>query len=194
MTYALPPAPAPPPRRQVLVGTALAGAGTIALIGAMLAVWVVQRDRALDGSEGTWVPSDVTIPEVPANVMLIGMIGVVVFAQWAVYAARRGERVHTGLAFGLVGLLALAVINAQAYIWNQIELPIADGGYPGMFYALTGTMTALLVIGLFFTAVTAFRYLGGRRTDREIVAAHALYWYVLAAAFSAVWFVVYVTK
>ncbi len=194
MSYALPPAPAPPPRRQVLVGTALAGAGTIALIGAMLAVWVVQRERALDSADATWVPDDVTIPEVPANVMLIGMIGVVVFAQWAVYAARRGDRVHTGLAFGLVGLIALAVINAQAYIWNQIELPIADGGYPGMFYAITGTMTALLVVGVFFTAVTAFRYLGGRTTDREIVAAHALYWYVLAAAFSAVWFVVYVTK
>jgi cytochrome c oxidase subunit 3 len=194
VSYALPAAPAPPPRRQVLVGTALAGAGTIALIGAMLAVWVVQRDRALDAADGTFVPTDVTIPQVPANVMLIGMIGVVVFAQWAVYAARRGERVHTGLAFGLVGLLAIAVINAQAYIWNQIEMPIAEGGYPGMFYAVTGTMTALLVVGLFFTAVATFRYLGGRTTDREIVAAHALYWYVLAAAFSAVWYVVYVTK
>jgi cytochrome c oxidase subunit 3 len=63
-----------------------------------------------------------------------------------------------------------------------------------MFYAVTGTMAAFLVVGVFFTAVTAFRYLGGRTTDREIVAAHALYWYVLAAAFSAVWFVVYVTK
>jgi heme/copper-type cytochrome/quinol oxidase subunit 3 len=194
MSYALPPAPPPPPHRQVLVGTALAGAGTIALIGAMLAAWVVQRERALDAADGTWVPDDVTIPEVPANVMLIGMLGVVVFAQWAVYAARRGDRVHTGLAFGLVGLLGLAVINAQAYIWNQLELPIADGGYPGMFYAVTGTMAAFLVVGVFFTAVTAFRYLGGRTSDREIVAAHALYWYVLAAAFSAVWFVVYVTK
>jgi cytochrome c oxidase subunit III len=176
------------------VGTALAGAGTIALIGSMLAVWVVQRERALDAAEATFVPSDLTIPEVAANVMLIGMVAVVVFAQWAVYAARRGERVHTGLAFGLVGLIGIAVINAQAYVWNQIELPIADGGYPGMFYAVTGTMAALLVVGVVFTAVTAFRYLGGRTTEREIVAAHALYWYVLAAAFSAVWFVVYVTK
>jgi cytochrome c oxidase subunit III len=194
VTYALPPAPAPPPRRQVLVGTALAGVGTIMLVGGMLAVWVVQRERALDAADGTWVPDDVTIPEVAANVMLIGMLGIVVFAQWAVYAARRGERVHTSLAFGLVGLLGLAVINAQAYIWNQIELPMADGGYPGMFYAVTGTMTALLVVGVVFTAVTAFRFLGGRRTDREIVAAHALYWYVLALAFGAVWFAVYVTK
>ena len=194
MSYALPAAPAPPARRQVLVGTALAGAGTIALIGSMLAVWVVQRERALDAAEGTFVPDDLTMPEVAANVMLIGMVAVVVFAQWAVYAARRGERAHTGLAFGLVGLIGIAVINAQAYIWNQIELPIAEGGYAGMFYAVTGTMAALLIVGVVFTAVTAFRFLGGRTTDREIVAAHALYWYVLAAAFSAVWFVVYVTK
>jgi len=195
MTYALPPAPAPPPRRQVLVGTALAGAGTLMVIGGMLAVWVLQRERALDGPEGTWVPSDVTIPEVPANVMLIGMFALVLFAQWAVYAARRGDRIHTGLAFGIVGLLGLAVINAQAFVWNQIELPIAEeGGYAGMFYAVTGTMTALLIVGVVFTGVTAFRYLGGRTTDREIVAAHALYWYVLTVAFGAVWFVVYVTK
>jgi cytochrome c oxidase subunit III len=194
VTYALPPAPAPPPRRQVLVGTALAGVGTIMLVGGLLAVWVLQRERALDAPDGTWVPDDITIPEVPANVMLIGMLAVAVFAQWAVYAARRGDKVHTSLAFGLVGLLGLAVINAQAYVWNQIEMPIADGGYPGMFYAVTGTMTALLIVGVVFTGVTAFRYLGGRTTDREIVAAHALYWYVLAFAFSAVWFVVYVTK
>ena len=53
---------------------------------------------------------------------------------------------------------------------------------------------ALFIVGLGFTAVTAFRYLGGRTADREIVAAHALYWYVLAAVFSAVWLIVYVTK
>ena len=45
-----------------------------------------------------------------------------------------------------------------------------------------------------FTAVAAFRFLGGRIDDQELVAAHALYWYVFAAVFSAVWLVVYVTK
>jgi heme/copper-type cytochrome/quinol oxidase subunit 3 len=193
VTYALPPAPAPPPRRQVFVGTALAGVATLMLIGGMLAVWVLQRERALD-AEGFWVPEDVTIPEVPTNVMLIGLLALVVFAQWAVYAARRGDKAHAALALGLVGLLGLAVINAQAYVWNQIEMPILDGGYPGMFYAVTGTMTALLIAGVAYTGVTAFRYLGGRVTDREVVAAHALYWYVLTTAFCAVWFVVYVTK
>ncbi len=63
-----------------------------------------------------------------------------------------------------------------------------------MFYAITGTMIALFIIGIVFTGITAFRFLGGRLADREIVAAHALYWYVLAASFSAVWLIVYVTK
>jgi heme/copper-type cytochrome/quinol oxidase subunit 3 len=50
------------------------------------------------------------------------------------------------------------------------------------------------VIGIGFSAITAFRYLGGRTSDREIVTAHALYWYFLGALFFALWFVVYVTK
>ena len=193
MSYALPAAPAPPPRRQIFVGTALGGLATIMLVGGMLAVWVLQRERALDADD-IWVPSGVIIPEVPTNVMLIGVWTLLVFAQWAIYAARRGDKVHTGLALGIVAVFALAVINAQAFVWNQMEMPIAEGGYPGMFYAVTGTMTALFVIGLVFTGITAFRYLGGRTTDREIVAAHALYWYVLAFVYSAVWLIVYVTK
>jgi hypothetical protein len=45
-----------------------------------------------------------------------------------------------------------------------------------------------------FSFVAAFRYLGGRTSDREIVTAHAIYWYFIAAAFAMLWFVVYVTK
>ena len=45
-----------------------------------------------------------------------------------------------------------------------------------------------------FTGVTAFRLLGGRESDQEIVAAHALYWYVLTAVFSGLWLIVYVSK
>ena len=190
---ALPPAPAPPPQRQILLGTALASVATVMLIGGMLAVWILQRERAIDAT-GTWVPDGVSIPGVPTNVMLIGVWALVVFAQWAVYSAHRDDRIHTGLALGIVVVITLALINAQAFVYNHMELPIAEGGYAGMFYAITGTMTALFLIGLGFTAISAFRYLGGRTDDREIVAAHALYWYVLAVVFSSVWLIVYVTK
>jgi heme/copper-type cytochrome/quinol oxidase subunit 3 len=192
--HALPAAPAPPPRRQIFVGTALAGAAAATLVGGMLAVWILQRERALDAGN-SWVPDGVTIPEVPSNVMLISIWGLCVFAQWAAWSARRNDRVHTGLALGLVGVVGVAIINAQAFVYSQMGLPVADeSGYGAMFYAVTGTMVALLVAGLVFTGVSAFRFLGGRVMDREIVAAHALFWYVLAAAFSAVWLIVYVTK
>ncbi len=193
MTYALPPAPAPPARRQVLIGTAVASIGVCTLIGGMLAVYIRLREAARDAGE-SWVPDGVTIPEVPSNVMLISFFALVLFAQWAVYAARHRDRVHIGLSLGLVGLVGLAIVNAQAYVYNQMALPAADSTYATMFYAVTGTMTALVVIGLVFTVVTAFRLLGGRESDQEIVAAHALYWYVLTAAFCALWMIVYVSK
>ena len=190
--HALPPAPAPAPRRQVFVGTALACVAGIMLIGGMLAIWVLLRERAVDAGER--FPGDAAIPETASNVMLVTVLGICLFAQWAVTAAKRADRGNVGLALGLVVVMAIAFINAQAFIYVQMELPIAEGTYPGMFYALTGTILALAGIGIVFTIVTVFRFLGGRTDDRELVAAHALYWYFVAAAFSAVWFVVYVTK
>ena len=101
---------------------------------------------------------------------------------------------HVGLSLGIVALMALAFINAQAYVYHAMEMPVADSAYPGMFYAITGTMLALVIIGLVFTVVTAFRVLGGRGGELELVSSHAMYWYFVAAAFSGVWFLVYVTK
>ncbi len=189
---ALAAAPSSAPRRQVLVGTAFACVAGTMLVGGMLAVWLVIRDRAI-AAEGTWVPPDVAIPEVPSNIMLISFLALVVFAQWAVYAARRGERSSAALALGATGLVAIAVVNAQAFVYSQMELPIAETAYGPMFYAVTGVFLVLMVVGLAFTVVTAFRVLGGR-SDGDVVAAHALYWYFVAAAFAAIWLIVYVTK
>jgi heme/copper-type cytochrome/quinol oxidase subunit 3 len=190
---ALPAAPAPPPRRQVFVGTALAGVAMLMITGGMLGIWILMRERAFE-ADGTWVPKGITIPEVASNVMLIGVLALPLFAQWAHYAARRGERGHTGLALGVVALFTIAIINAQAFIYAAMAMSIDEGGYPGMFYAVTGLTLTLFLFGLGFTAITAFRFLGGRTSDQELVAAHALYWYVMAVVFAAVWLIVYVTK
>lgn len=192
MTLALPAAPTPAPRRQVLVGTGLACVAGTMLIGGMLATWVLFRERAV--SAGERFPGDAVIPEVASNVMLMTIASLCVFAQWAVYAAKRKDRLNVGLALGVVALFGLAFINAQAFVYVQMDLPIMDGVYSTLFYSLTGLMVALVAIGLVFTAVAAFRFLGGRTGDHELISANALYWYFLAAAFSAVWFVVYVTK
>jgi heme/copper-type cytochrome/quinol oxidase subunit 3 len=140
------------------------------------------------------MPDKIVVPEIAANMMLLGLFVICIMAQWAVYSAKRNDRTHTGLALGVTALLALASINAQIAIWTQMEVGANDGAFHSMFYAATGTMTALILSGFVYTAVAAFRYLGGRTKEVELVSAHALYWYFLTAAFCAVWFVIYVQK
>ena len=191
---ALPSAAAPAPARQVFVGTAVVCAAGTALIGGMLALYLRFREVAIHTGDGMWVPKGVKIPLVPANIMLIAFIPICVFAQWAVYSAKRGDSPHAGLALGLTGMMGIALINAQANIYAQMAMPANGGTFNAMFYAITGVMTALALIGVVFSGVTAFRFLGGRSTDREIVSAHAMYWYFLSFVFTMLWFVVYVTK
>ncbi len=191
---ALPPAPPAAPKRQLFIGTALACAGGATLMGGMLALWLRFRDDARAAGQ-PWLPKGTAIPEVASNIMLFSFVAACIFAQWAVYSARRDDRSHTGIALLLVGLMGLAVINAQAAVYAQMELPIRDGGaYGVMFYAITGTFLVFVIVGVVFAFITAFRYLGGRTTEREIVTAHAIYWYFATAAFCMLWFVVYVTK
>ena len=192
MTQALPAAPQPPPRRQVLIGTALGCAAGTMLVGGMLAVWILMRERVVATGE-PWVPEDASIPEVPSNIMFISFFALLLFAQWAVHAMKRRQRVNTGLALGTTAVVAIAIINAQGYVYSQMELPIAGSGYGPMFYSITGVFLVLMVIGLGYTGVAAFRVLGGREDD-ELVISHALYWYFVAAAFAAIWLFVYVTK
>lgn len=194
---ALPSAAAPAPRRQLFVGTALGCVAGGALIGAMLALWMRLRTSALDVPDGRWIPRGIKVPMVPANTMLLAFVPIYVFVQWAVWAARRDARSQTALALSLVGVIGLAVVNAQAYIYARMKLPINGKGataFNAMFYSITGTYVLLVIIGIGFSLITAFRYMGGRTSDREIVSAHALYWYFLGALFFALWFVVYVTK
>jgi cytochrome c oxidase subunit 3 len=162
------------------------------LIGSMLAIWVLVRERIV--SQGERFPVDYVIPEVASNVMLLTLWALCLFAQWAVYSGSRGDRAHAGLALGVSGLLAIAFINAQAFVYADMAVVIGDDYYGALFYAMTGSMLALVVIGLIFSAIVAFKSLGGRLDHAEVLTSHALYWYFVAIAYTAVWFVVYVTK
>lgn len=195
---ALPPAAAPAPRRQLFIGTGLASVAGTMFIGGMLAIWVLLRERYLDvGVNGELIerfPVDYIIPEVASNVMLMTLWALCLFAQWAVYSGTRGDRAHTALALAVTAILAIAFINAQAFVYVDMGVAIMDDYYGALFYGITGAMLALVVAGLVYTTVAAFRALGGRLGETEILSAHALYWYFIAAAYTAVWFVVYVTK
>ena len=190
---ALPAGPPPAPRNQLIVGTTLASVALLMLTGGMLAVWSLQRTRAID-TAGNWLPSSVTIPEVPSNVMLIAFLAVITFVHWAIWSAQRDDTANTVFALASTAFVAILLINAQAFIYARMDLSVSDGAYGSMFFAITGTYMALLVVGVIFSLVATFRFLGGRTRDRELLTAHAIYWYAMAVAFAAIWFVVYVTK
>jgi len=196
----LPPAPQPLARRQVFVGTALACAAGSMLIGGMLATWLQfraeapVRESSKRGFIKDWMPADIVVPEVAANMMLMALAVACVMAQWAVYSAKRNDRTHAAMAFGVTAIVGFATLNAQIFIWTQMGIGARDGAFHSMFYAVTGVMAILLVAGIIFTGVAAFRYLGGRTKEVELISSQALYWYFLTAAFTAIWFVVYVQK
>ena len=91
--------------------------------------------------------------------------------------------------------MVLALINAQAFVYSQLELPIAEGGYPGMFYAVTGTMIGPVPHRPRASpASPPSATSAGASTTGRSSPPTPCYWYVLATVFSAVWLIVYVTK
>ena len=185
--------PAPAPRNQIVMGATLATIAMAMLTGGMLAIWAVKRSAALDAGQ-TWLPSGTIVPEVPSNVLLLAFPALCSFAQWAVWASKRDDRANTVFALGVSAFVALLILNGQAFIWNQMGIAVADGEYGSMFYAITGMFFALVVAGLLFSLVTTFRYLASRTREREILVAHAIFWYAMTAVYAAIWYLVYVTK
>jgi len=201
MTHALPAGPQPAPRRQLLVGTGAVVAAGALLIGGMLSVWLRFRDAAplRASSDGLkqikdWLPKDMAMAEVLTNVGLATIGIACVMAQWAAYSSRRHDSRHTSMALGMTLLMGVALINALIAVYPEMEIVLAEGAYQTMFYAITGTLIALIVAGMGFTLAALFKSSGGRATNTDLMNAHALYWYFLAAAYTAVWFVVFVQK
>jgi heme/copper-type cytochrome/quinol oxidase subunit 3 len=192
---ALPAAPAPARPRSLLVGAAFGCAAMTMMFGSMLAVYIAGRDAA-GATTKLWLPKGAVVPGIAANVMFAGMVFIQVMVQWARWSVVRDDRQHAFIACGVVALFAVGVLNAQVFIWQQMKVPVAGGAYHSIFYAITGTFFAALIVGLLVLLVSSFRALGGRTGMRhgESMTLVALYWHFLGAAFAAIWLVVYVVK
>jgi heme/copper-type cytochrome/quinol oxidase subunit 3 len=195
MMLALPPAPAPARPRLLVIATALVAGAVFILVVGLISVYLDLRHEA-GGTTALWLPKNVRPSIVVGNIMFFGMLSVSVLVQWALYAIVRGSRRDAGVALGMAGGVGLMVLNAQAFQYGQLKLTVASGNYATLYYTITGTFLAALIGGLVVVGVTAFRSLGGRYSpkDAEGVVAAALYWHVLTAAFSIIWFVVYLFK
>ncbi|MFM8903370.1 MAG: cytochrome c oxidase subunit 3 [Actinomycetota bacterium] len=188
-------------RRPILVLAGLLSTVSAMVMGSMLAIWLDFRSNAplRESTDGTkmlrdWLPENIKIPEVATNTMMMTFVITCVMAQWAIYSSRRNDSKHTSLALGVVLLTEIALINAQLAVYTQMGIGVRDGSYMTMFYAVTATMLAMIVVCTGFTLLALFRSIGGRSDDKDLVIAHAVYCYAISAIFSMLWLVVYVQK
>lgn len=185
-----PPPPALPRRRELLFGTALLTAGVsmglITLIGAYVAT------RAAAGS--AWF-SEGSIPLTQPNMQLLTLGMSAVTMQWAVHSIIRDDRYHTYLALGITVLLGAAFVNQTTFLYSEAEVTMAQAEGP-LFYAVTVGHLAMVVGGLVFIALMAFRTLGGQFSSRQPdgISAAAIFWYAAVALYPVIWFAVYVQK
>lgn len=111
-----------------------------------------------------------------------------VFLQLAVFNSRREQTIElfrgSGLMFGIGGLLAIAFIIGQYYVWMQL----GDAGHTvranpanSFFYLLTAVHIAHLLGGLWVWSRAGFRLANKVSSDeiRSSIKLCAIYWHFL---------------
>lgn len=189
-----PPPPAPARPRVLLVGTVLCLAGVVLGFTALLAIYIDRRATVLH-SGGKWLPKGVDIPLTPGTMGLVTLAISCVIVQWAVYSINNDDRRHTYMALATAVIMGIAFINGVAFYYSQMKITIREE-VGLLIFAITGAHLAMVVGGLLFMAVVAFRTLGGQYSgkDKEGILALAIYWYVTVALYAVIWFTIFVKK
>ncbi len=191
---ALPPAAPPARPRVLLVGTALAVAGTVMAFAGLIGVYLAQRHAVL-AQGGTWLPDGTSLPLTPGTIGMATMALSGVTIWWAVDAVGRNDRPSAYLALGITIMFGLAVINATTFLYK--EMGLAVNSKPGLLiYTVTGAHLAMIVAGLVYAVVMTFRTLGGeyQGRDREGLVSAAVFWYATIGVYAVIWYAIYVTK
>ena len=175
------PAPAPEPGRRnvVLVGTLVAAAGIVALVGALLGGYLSARDVA-KADNVVWPPEGTALPNVALLVTYIGLLLSSFTAQWAHSAIRQDDRKQAYWALGATAVLAACFLNGITFVWSKLGLEAGSGPYADHVYAVTVTH---------FVLVIGFRIFGGQlgRSESELVLSSVVIWHVVVAAGVVIW-------
>lgn len=194
IALAAPPAPPPARPRVLLVGTALASAGSFMAFAGLIGIYLSNRSAVL-AQGAPWLPEGSTIALTPANMAFATMLLSAVTMWWAVDAVGRNDRQSAYLALALTIFFGVAVINATTFLYSQMNLGVKTTAGT-LIYTVTGAHLAMIVVGLAFAGVMTFRTLGGeyQGRDREGLTAAAVFWYVTIAVHAMVWLAIYVAK
>lgn len=184
------PARTAPRRRELLFGTAFATAGVVMLMLTLVGAYVAARSAAGAG----WLASN-AIPLTQPNMQMVALALSVVTVQWAVYAINNDDRTSTYVALGATLLLGAAFVNQTIFLWKFVEIT-GDQPEGALFYAVTGTHVAVVLVAMVFLLFVAFRALGGQYSSRnpDGIAAAAVLWDAAVALYVVIWVGVYIMK
>lgn len=184
------PAPVLPRRRELLFGTGLVTAGVSMALVTLVAQYLSTRAAA----GGAWLVEN-DIPLTQPNMQLVTIAMSAITMQWAVWAISRDDRYHAYMALGLTLLLGIAFVNQTTFLWKMAEVTMEQPEGP-LFYAVTVGHFAMVIAGLIFITLMAFRALGGQFSSRQPdgIGAAAIFWYACIGLYGLIWFAVYVQK
>lgn len=182
--------PVLPRRRELLFGTGLATAGAVMAMVTLIATYIATRDAA----GASWL-ADNDIPLTQPNMQLITLAMSAVTMQWAVWSIARDDRYHAYMALGVTLLLGIAFVNQTTFLYAMAGIEMSQQEGP-LFYGVTAGHLAMVVAGIVFILLMAFRALGGQFSSRQPdgIAAAAVYWYACIGLYALLWFAVYVQK
>ncbi|HWH34137.1 MAG TPA: cytochrome c oxidase subunit 3 [Acidimicrobiales bacterium] len=189
---ALPPAPEPPRRPVLVVGTLLVVAAGTVLIGALLAGYFSARDLArADGVP--WPPEEAIFANVPLFVGYLTLLMSSFTAQWAVTALTGRDRRQMYVAIALTLVLGLAFVNALSFALHQLGVAAESSSFATTVFAVNATHLILVVTAHVGFVVMGFRALGGQFSpnDRQLVVAIATYWHFCVAAGLVIWYAIW---
>lgn len=161
------------------------------LFAGLLAAWFDLR-----GASIAWPPTGTQIDEVGAAIgtalLALGSI-TMLFAQ---RAARKRERGTARALLVLTIFFALGFAYIAIHGWLASNVHVNSNAYGTVFYVLTGTHLAHVLVGaLFLSALAIFLRRPAFEAHHQAgVEAIAYYWHFVFVVWVALWFSIYVIK
>lgn len=179
-------------RRSTLpLAVLISGASVTTLIGGLIAAYL-----ALRAQPGAFMPKDIEFDNYTAATLTITVLMAMVTIEWAAYGIRKGFRGQSLFGFGVTILLGIAFLNALYYLISKLTYDAGANGYATVTYAMFSVVFGLGVIGLVSILLVTLRAVGHQLTtdNYHLIRSSALLWHIVAIAWIAVYYTVYVTK
>ena len=179
-------------RRGILpLGTSVAGAGALMVMGGLVAAYLALKSAA-DG----WPPEDTAFDNYTATTLALTVLMAMSTIEWAAYAIRKDFRGQALFAFALTAAFAAAHVNGLAYLINGFEFGVGDSPYATVVYSLLLVPFLLGLIAAGAVVLVGLRAVGHQLATNNyaLMRAAAIAWHVAAIAYLIGFYTVYITK